>query len=182
MLAQIKTGEAAARRDLRIKLLVERLTGTPQEDGFVSTDMQRGVDLEADALAAYEAHTGSVVERVGFISHNTMMIGYSPDGVLDGGTGLLELKVPKSATHLRYIRERGLPSDYLGQVRHALWITGADYLDFASFDPRFPPHLQLFVFRVPRVEIDVLAYSKCALKFLDEVDAEYADVSALAVA
>jgi predicted phage-related endonuclease len=182
MLATIKSGEAAARRDLRIKLVVERLTGQPQEDGYVNADMQRGIDLEADAFAAYEAHTGSVVERVGFLRHDELMIGCSPDGVLDGGTGILELKVPKSATHFRYLKEGKLPAEYVGQVMHTLWVTGAAYLDFCSFDPRFPEHLQLFVCRVPRVDIDVIAYAKCAEKFLVEVENELAEMTALEVA
>lgn len=179
MLATIKSGEAAARRDLRTKLVVERLTGQPQEDGFVSADMQRGVELEADAFAAYEAQTGAVVERVGFLRHDALLIGCSPDGVLDGGTGILELKVPKSATHLRYLRDGSLPAEYVGQIRHTLWVTGAKYVEFVSYDPRFPDHLQLFIHRVERVEIDVLAYAKCAEKFLAEVEAEVEALAAV---
>ena len=48
MLATVKTkgAEAAARRDLRYRLVVERLTGTPQDDGngFVNAAMQRGIE------------------------------------------------------------------------------------------------------------------------------------------
>jgi hypothetical protein len=32
-----------------------------------------------------------------------------------------------------------VPSDYLGQITHNLWITGAQWCDFVSFDDRFPP-------------------------------------------
>jgi hypothetical protein len=35
---------------------------------------------------------------------------------------------------------------------------------------------------VQRVELDVLAYAKCAEKFLAEVDSEYAAMTALEVA
>lgn len=179
MLSTVKSGEAAARRDLRVRLVLERLTGQPQEDGYINADMQRGIDLEADAFAAYEAHAGVMVDRVGFLSHNEWMVGCSPDGVLDGGAGMLEIKVPRSATHLRYLREGKLPAEYQGQVLHTLWMTGAPFLDFCSFDPRFPEHLRLFVVRVPRVELDVLAYEKTALKFLAEVDAEVEAMLAL---
>src|SRR4051812_22312832 len=67
MLARIKTGEAAARRDLRMRLVCERLTGQAQEDTYVSPAMQHGIDMEDAAFAAYEAHTGQIAQRVGFL-------------------------------------------------------------------------------------------------------------------
>lgn len=179
MLAKIQKGEAAARRDLRTRLVCERLTGQPQDDGYVNADMQRGIDLEADAFAAYEAHTGHLVARVGFLQHDTIAAGCSPDGVLDDGRGLLELKVPRSATHLRYLRDGGLPAEHAPQILHALWISGAAYCDFCSFDPRFPAHLQLFIVRVERNDFEVMTYGKAAETFLAEVDAEVEAVKAL---
>jgi predicted phage-related endonuclease len=181
MLAQIKTGEAAARRDLRVKLVVERLTGIPQEDSYVNADMQWGIDQEENAFAAYEAQTGIVVRRTGFLCADGLMVGCSLDGDVDNFTGIVELKCPKSATHLSYLREPRAPTNHLAQIRHNLWVTGAQWCDFASYDPRFPEHLRLFVVRVPRVEIDLLAYSKQAEAFLAEVDAELEYVNGLAV-
>jgi hypothetical protein len=67
MLAKIKSGEAAGRRNLRLRLVLERLTGKPQESGFVSQAMQDGIDREALAFAAYEALTGEMVQRSGFL-------------------------------------------------------------------------------------------------------------------
>src|SRR5262245_11789428 len=92
MLARIKSGEAAARRNLRVQLVLERLTNTSQESGYVSADMQYGIDREPDAFAAYEAETGAVVEPCGFFAHETLLAGGSPDGMIDGLTGILELK------------------------------------------------------------------------------------------
>lgn len=182
MLASIKTGEAAARRDLRTKLVVERLTGQHQEDGFVNAAMQWGMDKEADAFAAYEAHSGNVVRRTGFLSHLHVMAGCSLDGDVDDFAGVVEIKCPMSATHFGYLKAKGVPSKHMPQILHNLWISGAQWCDFVSFDPRFPEHLQLFVHRVPRNDIDILAYAKCAEKFLEEVDAECEAMEALAVA
>jgi hypothetical protein len=177
MLSQIKSGESAGRRDLRTKLVLERITKQPQDDGYVNLDMQRGIDLEADAFAAYEAATGVLVSRVGFLQHPSLLVGCSPDGFLDGGRGGLELKVPRSANHLKYLRSGGvLPPEHVGQILHSLWVTGAEYWDFASYDDRFPPALQLFRVRVPRNEVEIVAYARCALAFLAEVEAEYQDV------
>ncbi len=172
MLATIKSGEAAARRDLRVRLVVEQLTGQAQEDAYVNADMLRGVELESEARAAYEAATGHLVTPAGFLKHPTLAVGYSPDGLLDDGVGLLELKVPRSATHLRYLRSIGMPAEHLAQVTHGLYVSGADFCDFASYDPRFPEHLRLDVKRVQRADVDLAGYEKTLLAFLAEVAAE----------
>src|SRR5690348_5803085 len=101
MLATIKSGEAAARRDLRLQLVCERLTGAAQEDPFVNAAMLRGIECEPLAFAAYEARTGLLAQRTGFLAHTSIMAGCSLDGHIGQFDGLLEVKCPKSATHLR---------------------------------------------------------------------------------
>jgi hypothetical protein len=170
-------GPGYKRRDLLARLVVERLTGRPAEDGYVSADMQRGKDLEPDARAAYEGETGNLVRTVGFISHESLSlplpIGYSPDGIIGDFDGLLELKVPKAATHMRYLKDGRLPEDYRGQVMHALLITGAPFLDFCSYGPEFPERLQLFRVRVQPNDFDLMVYRRQLESFLAEVEAEY---------
>lgn len=179
MLATIKTGEAAARRDLRVQLVVERLTGEPQDDGYVNADMQRGIDLEPEAFAAYEALTGQIPASCGFVAHNSYQIGCSPDGVLDDFGGLLELKVPRSATHLGYLRSGAVPAEHRPQLVHALWVTGAAYIDFLSFDPRFPANLRTFYVRLERDDKEIAAYAVKAGFFLAEVAQELAAVRSM---
>jgi hypothetical protein len=140
------------------------------------------MDKEADAFAAYEAHSGNVVRRTGFLSHLHLMAGCSLDGDVDDFAGVVEIKCPMSATHFGYLKAGTVPSKHMPQILHNLWITGAAWCDFVSFDPRFPEHLQLFVHRVNRNDMDILAYSKCAEKFLEEVDNECAAMTALEVA
>lgn len=180
MLAKIKTGEAAARRDLRLQLVCERLTGQLQEDAYVNGAMQRGIDLEPMAFAAYESLTGHMARRTGFLQHPEFMAGCSVDGDVDDFAGIVELKCPKSATHLRYLRARTVPSEHLAQITHNLWISGADWCDFLSFDDRFPSALQTFLVRVQRAHVDLSAYEAEAVRFLAEVEAEEADVTARA--
>ncbi len=179
MLATIKTGEAAARRDLRTQLVVERLTQTLQEDVFINAAMQRGIDCEPAAFAAYEALTGLVAQRTGFLAHDTIAIGCSLDGHVGDFEGITEFKCPKSATHLKYLRDGKVPSDYLPQITHNLWVSGAQWCDFLSFDDRFPPKLQTFLVRVERDEAAILSYRDKALAFLQEVDREVAAVRTL---
>jgi len=182
MAAQVKSGEAAARRDLRAQLVCERLTNSPQEDSYINAAMQRGIDKEQDALTAYEIQTGQMVMPCGFVAHDTLMAGCSPDGEIDHYTGILELKCPKSATHLAYLRSREVPKEYLWQIRHSLWITGAQWCDFASFDDRFPSHLQLLVLRVKREDVDLKAYELLVRLFLSECDKELESLTAAEVA
>lgn len=170
MLATIKSGEAAARRDYRMQLVTERLTGQPQEDGFVNAAMQRGIDLEPLAFAAYESVTGNVAIRTGFLSHVTHLAGCSLDGHVDNFEGIVELKCPKSSTHLRYLNEGVLPKEYIPQVTHNAWIAGAEWVDFLSYDDRFPADLQVFYVRVMAKDLDIEKYEKSALAFLAEVD------------
>jgi predicted phage-related endonuclease len=176
MLATIKSGEAAARRDLRTQLVCERLTQTLQEDSFVNAAMQRGIELEPAAFAAYEALTGTLAERTGFLAHNDLAIGCSLDGHVGDFEGICEFKCPKSATHLRYLTNGKVPADYLPQITHNLWVSGAQWCDFLSYDDRFPLPLRTFLVRVERDEAAIAAYAEKALAFLAEVDREVAAV------
>lgn len=174
VLATIKTGEAAARRDYRIQLVCERLTGQPQDDTFVTADMQRGTELEPAARLAYEAQTGQWVGQVGFLAHDALMAGGSPDGVIGAYDGLIEIKVPRPANHLRYLRGFGVPKEHEAQVLHLLWLTGAQWLDFVSYCPALPAHLSLCVRRCERDEAAIQDYDGKVRAFLAEVETELA--------
>lgn len=176
MLATIKSGEAAARRDLRAQLVVERLTGRPEDDGtgYVNAAMQWGIDHEDAAFAAYEALTGQVATRSGFLAHTDLMAGCSLDGHVGDFDGLLEVKCPKSATHMGYLRSSTLPAEHQAQVLHNLWISGASWCDFLSFDPRFPAHLQTVLIHFVPQPAMLAEYADKAKAFLQEVDRELA--------
>lgn len=175
MLAVLKSGkgEAAARRRYRMDLVAERLTGrSADEDQFVSKDMQRGIDLEAAAFAEYEAITGEMVSRCGFVASDELMTGTSLDGYVGKMEGVIELKCLKSVNHLECLRELEIPEEYMPQITHHLWVTGAKWCDFVSFDDRFPPGLRIFIKRVEASEVDLKHYENSALTFLAEVQLE----------
>ena len=173
------TGELAVRRNLRQKLVVERLTGVPVDDSARGAAVQRGNDSEADAFRAYEARTGQMVKRVGFLEHTRLMAGASLDGYVGDYAGIVELKCPTSAVHLDYLLAGAVPDDYRGQIFHNLYISGADWCDFVSYDDRFiDPALRLFVVRVERDETQMKAYELMLTAFINEVDAEVEKVQA----
>jgi len=172
ILAKIKTGEAAARRDYRTELLIERLTGLPSADGFVSADMKWGTEQEPYARMAYEAHTGLIVRETGFLQATDLMVGASVDGDVDGFAGIVEFKCPKSATHWNWLKAGVVPPEHIPQVTFNLWVSGAQWCDFATYDPRFPPHLQLMIRRVHRKDVDIAGVEREVLAFLAELERE----------
>lgn len=169
-------GESASRRNLRLQLVLERLTGQSQENGYVNRTMERGIALEPDACAAYEAETGILVQAVGFVVHDELAAGCSPDGLTEDG--LIEIKCPEAAAHLEYVRG-GLPAAYRWQITHALWLTGAAWADFVSYHPDFPEALRLKITRLFAKDIDLAAYELSVRLFLGEVEQELAQVEAL---
>ena len=139
------TGKASAQATAYINQLVaERITGEPTF--FQVTDpMQRGMDLEPQARTAYEMETGNLVHQVGFLMHDTLQAGASPDGLV-GENGGLEIKCPSAHTHVEYLRDGDLPIKYFQQVQGCLWISERDWWDFMSYHPKMEP-LIVRVFR-----------------------------------
>lgn len=180
MLAKIGKGEAAGRRNLRLALVLERLTGKSQESDYVSPAMEAGIEREADAIAAYEALTGHLVRTTGFLAHDTLMAGCSLDGHLGDFETLVSVKCRQPAAHLEFLRTGKIPADALAQIRHELWITVAAAHHYFSWNPDFPEALQARILTVTRAKADLPAYEDEATRFLEEVDRECHAVRTLA--
>lgn len=180
--AKVKSGEAATRADYRVQLALERLLCKPCNDEFSNDDTDRGHEREPFARMRYEIQTGITVEQTGFVYREDMMVGCSPDGLLEdsGRLGLWEGKCPKSKTHFKYLIENRIPPTYVNQVLHNTLVTGAEFVDFVSFDPDMPEKLQLFVFRWERDEALVKEYEVELRQFLMEVDATHKQIAAMA--
>jgi hypothetical protein len=165
--------EAVTKRDYRLQLACERLTGKPAEGGFVSYDMTRGVEIQPLILSAYEAQTGNMVRETGFLAADDCLAGCSLDGDVDGFKGICEWKAPKTNTHIGYWRDRNtFLNDYMPQVLHNLWISNAEWCDLVSFDDRLPSQLQLLRVRVERDQAEIDKYAKAVERFLAEVNLE----------
>jgi hypothetical protein len=175
------SNESVKRRDLRIRLAQERAAGISLEaSGYVSADMQRGIDLEPHARLAYEAHENLLepVRQTGFLSVDGLPIGCSLDGDIDNFRVIVGFKCPKSHTHMGYAKLMAgeKPEDYVGQMMHELLITGAEEYHFVSYDDRFrgqAAHLQTVIRKFRREQFDLASYQKSLMAFLEEVEAEY---------
>jgi hypothetical protein len=182
--AQGKTAnaEAVTRRDYRVRLAVERIIGKSQEDDYLSADMRRGIELEPEAILSYEAFTGNLVRRTGFLVMTDHLVGCSLDFDVNDFEGFGELKCPKAAIHIEYIKARRVPPTYVKQITHNFWVTGAKWVDFVSYNNEVPEHLQTFVVRAERHEFDIAGYETALLRFLAEVNLTVKEIQALRVA
>jgi len=103
VMTKTKSGYGAARKNYMMELLCQRLTGN-REEGFTSSAMQRGNDLEPMARGRYEIENDVLVIEEALIDHKDIpQFAASPDGMV-GDKGLIEIKCPNTATHIEFIR------------------------------------------------------------------------------
>jgi putative phage-type endonuclease len=178
IIARTKTGYGAGRANYAAQLIAERLTGTPTE-GFTNAAMAWGNEKEPEARELYEFVTGRFVDQIGFVPHPVIaMSGASPDGLV-GADGLLEIKCPQTATHLDTLTGQAIPAKYQTQMLWQMACTGRAWCDFASYDPRMPPHMRLFIRRLERDEARIAEMEAEVSAFLAEIDARIEQLKGL---
>ena len=171
VMATIKHGEAAAKKNYRAELVIERLTGEPTET-YTSQAMQWGIDTEPLAKLQYSLESGREVEDCEFVEHEKLAAGASPDGKVVGENGGIEVKCPNPATHIETLKSKSIPQQYYWQMMGQMWLTGWDWIDYVSFDPRFPENAQMCVIRLERDEDAVEKLESAVVDFLHTVDGE----------
>jgi predicted phage-related endonuclease len=169
--ARTKTGWGASRDNYAAELVIERLTGLPA-DTWVSDAMRNGMEREPEARSNYEFYRGVEVEQIGFIDHPRIaMSGASPDGLL-GKEGLLEIKCPTTATHIKTLLGEPIAGKYLKQMAWQMAVTGRQWCDWVSYCPLLPEEMRLYIQRVPRNDKLVAELERDVQDFLAEVDAK----------
>ncbi len=170
VVARTKSGYGASRANYMAELIAERLTGIPAPS-FTNAAMQHGVEQEPHARRAYAELMGVEVVEVPFVEHPEIpMFGCSPDGLV-GDDGLVEIKAPNTATHLETLLTETVPGKYVTQMQVQMACTGRAWCDFASFDPRLPANMALFVRRIDRDVSLILELESEVAAFLAEIDA-----------
>jgi exodeoxyribonuclease (lambda-induced) len=119
--------------------------------------MERGVEMEEEARRWYAMERDVDVTRAGLVLRDDGLVVGSPDGLV-GEDGVVEIKCPSAAQHMRY--RLGEEPDYLGQVQGYLYLTGRQWCDFLSYHPELKPFLR----RYPRDE----EYLAALVPVLDE--------------
>ncbi|HHW7546658.1 TPA: YqaJ viral recombinase family protein [Mannheimia haemolytica] len=151
------------------ELVAESIEGV--KDGFKSSDMARGNELEPLARMAYEFETDTEVVQVGGVYLNAekqLMI--SPDGLIPNLKKGLEIKCPKMKTHIKYLLEGGVPNEYVIQVQSALWVTGYEAWDFVSYCPEYQKQ-PLYIYTVERDPVLMKAFEQYIPQFIKSLNA-----------
>lgn len=169
--ADVMARTPAPPRNYRAELVLERLTGQ-QADSYKSPDMQWGTDNEPVARLMYSlAHPELTVAECGIFIHEKLRCGASPDGLI-GSDGILEIKCPKTGTHIETLHKQTVPSQYYWQIQGQLWLTGRKWFDFVSYDPRLPENASYIEIHGERNEADIENLANKLKDFLDSVDQE----------
>lgn len=139
-------------------LVGEHLTGQPSQTFTGNDATEWGNEYEAEAIHAYTKRTGKKVKSSNtFFQHPELQfVGGTPDGLV-GEKGIIEVKCPFNfKNHIRTVINRAVPEEYVAQVHGHLWLSGRDWCDFVSFDPRITKKhasARLVIIRVTRNEM-----------------------------
>lgn len=140
------------------ELLAEWLLGIPnalEARGF----LERGHDLESQAVAWYEFQRGLETTPVGVCLRDDRLVACSPDRLV-GEDGGMEIKCPSAKGHVANVL--GMGDEYFAQVQGNLWITGRKWWDLVSFHPSIPS----VIVRIERDEAYIAALDAAVSEFL----------------
>ena len=127
-----------SRKDYLYQMAGELITGRCEE-GFQSQAMLNGCEREDAARTLFELIFGAEVRQVGIVYKDEFKLFHcSPDGLV-GENALIELKNPMLKTHVRYLLDGKLPSDYFGQCQMSLYVTERELCYFMSAYEGMPP-------------------------------------------
>lgn len=162
------SGLGAGALSIMNKKLYELLTGNhADENGFVSDAMQRGIDLEPEAVQEYETRNLLSVEQIGYVTFGPFF-GYSPDGFV-GEDGLIEVKCPQGPEYVRMLSGGEIKPEYYAQMQYGMFLTNRDWCDFVCYNP----DVKMCPLIVKRVDRDLDFIDKIRvnmMSYLDEVE------------
>lgn len=140
VLASGKDGPSITRTEYLYRLAGELITGRPAEETFKSRAMERGKEMEPEAIADYERRKGVEVRRVGLgINFEGLKkCGASPDALV-GFDGGLETKTMRPDLMIPLLlRGSAMPAEHRAQVQGNMHVFERDWWDFKIFYPRMP--------------------------------------------
>lgn len=157
-----RTGEGV--KTYLAKKIAERWRGQPLNT-YHGGSMEQGSMREDEARAWYALDANVDVREVGFITTDDGKMGCSPDGLMEDGG--IEIKCPEPHTHVGYLLDGELPSEYRAQVYGSLLVTGLPRWRFLSYCRGFPP-LLLTIEANAEIQAGILAAVTAFQTKLDE--------------
>jgi len=116
-------------------LLSENMEDFEMEETFMSAAMERGIELEPDAIFSVSLNVGYQFEECG--KHDKFsFLHNSPDGLTKDGKVALEVKCPSAKVHAKYLLNDIVPEEYVYQiVSYFLNIKELEKMYFGSYRP-----------------------------------------------
>ena len=136
------SGEASkSANGYALTLAAELYAGKPLDEIAATAYMERGREMEGQAVAFYEFMRDTAVAPVGFVTDDSRSEGCSPDGMV-ADDGLVEVKCLKASNHvgtILYHQKHGrCPPDYVQQTQGQLMICGRAWCDVIFYHPDLP--------------------------------------------
>lgn len=131
---QLVSGRADTYRKLIRKKSAEKITGQLITTNYSNSNIERGNELEDQAVEAFEMQTGLIVSRVGF-AELSEWVGSSPDGLIGDDCGI-EIKCKDIHTHLDCFID-GYDKSYNYQIQGNMFVTGRKSWWFVSYNPHY---------------------------------------------
>ena len=147
------------------RLIAERLLMESMEQALTVEWVERGKELEPDAVRQFMLVNEVELELVGFVTSDNGKLGCSPDRLVHNKAECVEIKCPSPWVQVGYMLD-GVGSDYRPQVQGQLYVGGFDTVHFYSYHPRMP---------AVHIETHPDAHFQAAMRnhldqFLDELD------------
>jgi len=158
-------GQGKTRSALLYRKAGELLSGTSYES-YSNAHMERGLEQEPDARAAYEWETDADVYQVALFQSDKPLCHYSPDGCVD--TGLIEIKCVIPSVHIETIISDKIPAVYRKQIQWGLHICESEWCDFVSYSPLVKDR-PIWIKRTGRDEKLIKELDEGADKFITEL-------------
>lgn len=140
----------------RAEVVAEWLTDWAA-DHPTTTWMQRGIEEEPNAIAAFEARYGVMLSPAMLIEHESIERWVAtPDGLISRRQSI-EVKVPATHNYIDWVHAGVIPDQHIPQMVAQQVVADLDMTVFIAYCPDFPPAQQLFIreFRATEEQRDI---------------------------
>lgn len=130
--------------DIAFELAAMQTEPCPEffEEGYISNDMYRGIELEPAAIAAVKQKYGIETSEIGFVHSSTLPIGVSPDNLSLCTKIAIETKCLSAKEHLKVVYSGKVPYKYTPQIiQYFAVITLLEEVYWAAYRPESPKQL-----------------------------------------
>lgn len=157
------------------KQIARERCGGREPEGFQGLAQRMGHEEEENAAIAYLAKTGRETRKCGFFSTPDRLFGMSPDRLVVGANGAIEIKTMVSNSTLWSAMVDGDISEYRDQCLFGLWLLALDWIDLGLWSPDLT-HLEIHTIKrdedeIQSLEDDLMAFERLCCEYEDKLRA-----------